>query len=253
MEHIACAFSDSPRAAKAYAALCRRYTFVDVEHADVIVVLGGDGFMLSCLHRYVGLGKPLYGMNRGTVGFLMNEYADDALSSRLHQAEAVRIHPLRMHVKDTGGHPVEALAFNQVALTRLENQAANIEVRIDGKVRLDRLVADGILVATPAGSSAYNFSAHGPIIPIGTPLLALTPISPFRPRRWRGALLPGAAHVQLRVLDPDKRPVRASADAAAVNRVTEAIVTEDRGLSVEILFDPGHSLEERVVREQFTG
>lgn len=253
MHNIACAHSDSPRAAEAYAALCRRYAFVDVEHADVIVVLGGDGFMLSCLHRYVGLGKPLYGMNRGTVGFLMNEYADHALEARLQQAESVCIHPLRMRTRDFRGHQVEALAFNQVALTRLENQAANIEVRIDGKVRLDRLVADGILVATPAGSSAYNFSAHGPIIPIGTPLLALTPISPFRPRRWRGALLPGAAQVQLQVLDPEKRPVRASADSAAVDRVTEAMIIEDLGVNVEILFDPGHSLEERVVREQFTG
>jgi NAD+ kinase len=229
------------------------HAFCEVDEADIIVVLGGDGFMLSCLHRYLNLGKPIYGMNRGTVGFLMNEYQEDGLAERLADAETVRIHPLRMRAETTVGDFSEALAFNQIALNRMDNQAANLEVRIDGKVRLDRLVADGVLVSTPAGSSAYNFSAHGPIIPIGTPLLALTPISPFRPRRWRGALLPGAAIVEMRVLDPDKRPVRASADSAAVEGVSRVEVAEDRAVSVAMLFDPGHSLEERVIREQFTG
>jgi NAD+ kinase len=252
-QRIACVHSSAPRAVAGYAALGQHYGFVQVDQADVIVVLGGDGFMLSCLHQYLALGVPLYGMNRGTVGFLMNEYGDTELPERLQSAESIRIHPLRMAVESVGGEMHEALAFNQVALTRFANQAANMQVRIDGKVRLDKLVGDGVLVATPAGSSAYNFSAHGPIIPIGSSLLALTPISPFRPRRWRGALLPGTAKIELVVLDPERRPVHAAADSTAVRDVASATVAEDRSVSVEILFDPGHSLEERVIREQFTG
>ncbi len=239
-------------AAAGYQSLVDRYPFVNVDEANVIVALGGDGFMLHCFHQHMHRDLPIYGMNRGTVGFLMNAFDEERLMQRLEAAEPVHIHPLRMRAMTVDGRVHEALAFNQVALARQVNQTASIEVRIDGTTRLDRLIGDGVLVATPAGSTAYNLSAHGPIIPVGSKLLALTPISPFRPRRWRGALLPSGARIEFRMLDAEKRPVAASADSTEIRNVVEVQVEEDQTISVTSLFDPGHSLEERVIREQFS-
>ncbi len=248
---IAFESSGSSAAEESLERLSVHYPQVSPEQADVIVALGGDGFMLHCLHKYMDTGLPVYGMNRGSIGFLMNSYQELGLLERLEQVKAAALYPLRMtaHLRDGG--TVEALAINEVALSRGARQAAKIRITVDGKVRLEELIADGVLVATPAGSTAYNLSAHGPVIPIGADILALTPISAFRPRRWRGALLPHDALVEFEVLEIDKRPVLASADIREVHDVTRVLVREDRSHKLTLLYDPEHNLEERIIREQF--
>jgi NAD+ kinase len=222
-----------------------------MEQADVVVALGGDGHMLQTMHRLLSTGIPVYGMNRGTVGFLMNDFSEKDLTGRLRAAELTTIHPLKMTAFAADGTSRSAIAFNEVSLLRQRHQAAKVAISIDGKTRLEELICDGLLIATPVGSTAYNLSAHGPILPIGSPLLALTPISAFRPRRWRGAILPRSAKVVLTILEADKRPVAAVADHLEVRNVKSVEVTEDKRLSVQMLFDPGHSLAERVLNEQF--
>jgi NAD+ kinase len=230
--------------------LARRYGNAKAD-ADVVVALGGDGFMLQTIHRMHKRGLPIFGMNCGSVGFLMNDFALENLLERLETAKAQSIHPLRMKAKTAAGKSVTALAFNEVSMLRETRQAAKIEVRVDGRVRLEELICDGILLSTPAGSTAYNLSVDGPILPIDSALLALTPISAFRPRRWRGALLPRAAKVVFSMLESGKRPVSAVADHTEVREVTEVTVSEDTSVSVSILFDADRSLEERILTEQF--
>ncbi|MGE3303168.1 MAG: NAD kinase [Hyphomonadaceae bacterium] len=247
-------FTASPRP-EAQAALRRlRQLCGDVgeENAEIIVALGGDGQMLQTLRRRMTDAKPVYGMNRGTIGFLMNDFSDHDLAGRLASAEAVRIHPLLMRVTTVSGAMEERRAINEVSLLRQTAQTARIRILVDGRERLADLSCDGILVATPAGSTAYNLSAHGPILPIGARLLALTPISAFRPRRWRGALLSHQAQVRLEVLEPTLRPVSASADNLEVRDITAAEVEEDPSVTLTMLFDEGHALDERVLREQFS-
>ncbi len=243
--------SDAPQAQAALAELTQRYEAVPPEAADVIVALGGDGFMLETLHRYRECGVPFYGMHRGSIGFLMNAYAPDALPQRLTRAVPVRIHPLEMVARDKVGAEHRALAINEVSLLRERRQAAKIRITIDGVVRIDELLADGVLVATPVGSTAYNLSVHGPIVPLGAGVLALTPISAFRPRRWRGALLPHAAQIRFDILETEKRPVSAVADYTEVRDVLTVAVRETRDVEITLLFDPEHNLEERVFKEQF--
>jgi len=243
--------SQTPDAKTALKRLAKRYGNVTPEQADVIVALGGDGLMLQTLHRLMNSGKPIYGMHRGTVGFLMNDFREGDLKRRLAAAECTVIHPLLMRVRDAQNRVHEHYAINEVSLFRQTYQAARLRIVIDGKERLAELVADGMLIATPAGSTAYNLSAHGPIIPINAPLLALTPISPFRPRRWRGALLPDSARVTIEVLERDKRPVAAVAVHEEVRSVCSLDVSVDRFRSMHMLFDPGRSLAERILREQF--
>ena len=243
--------SDAPEAQAAAVTLHDRYGDVAPSEADVIVALGGDGLMLQTMHRFVSNGKAIYGMNRGSVGFLMNEYGEDDLAERLESATVAQIHPLRMTASDVDGRNHQALAFNEVSLFRQTYQAAKLQISVDGKVRLEELICDGVLVATPAGSTAYNLSAQGPILPLNSPLLALTPLSAFRPRRWRGAILPHEAKVEIEVIEEEKRPVSAVADHSEFRNVTVVCVEEDQSISVNMLFDEGHSLEERVLREQF--
>ncbi|MCA0433977.1 MAG: NAD kinase [Proteobacteria bacterium] len=250
-KRIAFVASESPQARRALQALQKRHGKTDPADADVIVALGGDGHMLQTMHRFVSTGAPIYGMNRGSVGFLMNDYGEKDLPARLQAAELTTIHPLRMVALTQVGDRQTAIAFNEVSLLRQRHQAAKIMISVDGQVRLEELACDGILVSTPVGSTAYNLSAHGPILPIGSPLLALTPISAFRPRRWRGAVLPQRAKVLLTILEPDKRPVAAVADHLEVRHVASVEIAEDKKKSVKILFDPGHSLAERVLNEQF--
>jgi len=247
------AFVASPiaEAQQARARLTTRYGDTAPADADVIVALGGDGLMLQTLHAFMTSGKPIYGMHRGTVGFLMNDFREEGLPERLAEAETTLIHPLLMRARDAKGRQHEAYAINEVSLFRQAYQAARLRILVDGKERLAELVADGVMVATPAGSTAYNLSAQGPIIPIKAPLLALTPISPFRPRRWRGALLPDTARVVIQVLEAEKRPVAAVADHDEVRDVRSVEVSMDRKISIPMLFDPGHSLDERILREQF--
>ena len=242
--------SSADDAKEALASLRAHYDDAGPEAADIIVALGGDGFMLQTLHAFLGKGKPIYGMNLGTVGFLMNEFSADGLPERLEAAEAAQLHPLRMRAT-TRQTTIEALAFNEVSLLRQTRQTAKIRIVVDDKVRIAELVCDGVLVATPAGSTAYNLSAHGPILPIDADLLALTPISAFRPRRWRGALLPHRARTRFEILEPEKRPVSAVADNFEVRDVISVEVAEDRSISVTMLFDAGHSLDERILAEQF--
>lgn len=234
------------------AALTARYGHVAPADADVIVTLGGDGFLLRMLHTHIGLKKPFYGLHRGTHGFLLNAYspADDLITA-INAARPLTLHPLRMTAHTTNGTVSEAIAFNEVTLLRTGVQAAKIEISIDGAVRLPELVGDGALVATPMGSTAYNLSAHGPILPLHANMLALTPICPFRPRRWNGALLPEGTHIQLRALDPTRRPVHAIADFNAVEHVERIDVMRDTGLSATLLFAPDNGLEERITHEQF--
>jgi NAD+ kinase len=229
-----------------------RYDDVGPDAAAVIVALGGDGFMLQTLHSFVGTKKSIYGMNLGSVGFLMNEFHEDGLADRLAAAESARIHPLRMKAVARSGEVTEALAFNEVSLLRETRQTAKLRIVIDEKVRIQELICDGVLISTPAGSTAYNLSAHGPILPIEAALLALTPISAFRPRRWRGALLPHRARARFEILEADKRPVSAVADNREVRNVASVDVAEDRSISMTMLFDAGHSLDERILAEQFT-
>jgi NAD+ kinase len=231
--------------------LVARHGQVPAEDADVIVALGGDGLMLSTLHETTGRGVPVYGMNRGTVGFLMNTYSEERLPERLAAAEEAVINPLRMRATRADGVEVEALAINEVSLLRMGPQAAKLRILVDGRERLSELVADGVLLSTPAGSTAYNYSAHGPILPIGSGVLALTPMAAFRPRRWRGALLPKNARVAFEVLDADKRPVSAVADSTEVRHAVLVEVASAADVAHHILFDPGHGLEERLIREQF--
>jgi NAD+ kinase len=251
--HPRIAFVASPiaEAQDARAHLTKRYGDIAPDDADVIVALGGDGLMLQTLHRFMTSGKPIYGMHRGTVGFLMNDFHMDRLPERLAEAETTLMHPLLMRARDADGHHHESHAINEVSLFRQTYQAARLRILIDGKERLAALVADGVMVATPAGSTAYNLSAQGPIIPIKAPLLALTPISPFRPRRWRGALLPDTAKVLIEVLEADKRPVAAVADHDEVRAVHSVEIGMDHSIAIPMLFDPGHSLDERILREQF--
>ena len=231
--------------------LRKKYKFVPPAQADVIVALGGDGLMLETLHQYLDNGTPIYGMNRGTVGFLMNEYREGRLLQRLAQAEMVKLHPLRMRARTIDGDLHEAIAINEVSLLRETRLAAKIRIRVDGTVPLQELVCDGVIVASPAGSTAYNLSAHGPIIPLGAELLALTPISAFRPRRWRGALLPSSKRLRIEVLEPRRRPVSAVADYTEVRDVRQVEISEDKSVSLTLLFDPEHSLEDRILNEQF--
>ena len=252
-ETITLAFihADTPEAHEAAERLAALYGQEPPDDADVIVALGGDGFMLQTLHAYMDTGKRIYGMNRGSVGFLMNEYSEDRLRERIAAAEAETIRPLRMTAIDADGMEHSANAINEVSLLRQSYQAAKIRITVDGHVRLDELICDGVMVATPAGSTAYNLSAHGPILPIDAPLLALTPISPFRPRRWRGAILNNRAVVTFRAREVEKRPVSAVADNVEFHNVVEVVVREGREHRATLLFDPGTSLEERVLSEQF--
>ena len=251
LERIAFVASTTPEAREALDRLTKRYGNTDPATANVIVALGGDGLMLQTLHKFMTTGKPIYGMHRGTVGFLMNEFREDDLVERLAAAKMTAIHPLFLRATDVEGRPHQHEAINEVSLFRQTHQAARLRILVDGKERLPELVADGVLVATPAGSTAYNLSAQGPIMPIGSSLLALTPISPFRPRRWHGALLPATARVTVEVLEADKRPVAAVADHDEVRNVREAEIWMEQYISIQILFDPGHSLDERILREQF--
>lgn len=242
--------SEAPEARGALKQLVERYGNAPSESAEIIVALGGDGFMLQSLHRFIDSGLPIYGMNFGSVGFLMNEYRENDLNARLEAAEPTRIHPLRMTAYSKAGEE-SAIAFNEVSLFRQTRQTAKLRIVLDGKVRLEELVCDGILVSTPAGSTAYNLSAHGPILPINAPLLAMTPLSPFRPRRWRGALLPREANICFEILNHERRPVSAVADDLEVRDVERVDVAEDRQIAVTMLFDAGHSLDERILAEQF--
>jgi NAD+ kinase len=250
-KHIALVAGSTPEAREAYERLQGRYGNVEPKDADVIVALGGDGLMLQTLHKFMNSGKPIYGMQRGTVGFLMNDFSIDNLIERLTAAQITIIHPLVMRARDSAGRMHEHRAINEVSLFRQSAQAAHLRILIDGQERLAQLVADGVLLATPAGSTAYNLSVQGAIIPINAPLLALTPISPFRPRRWRGALLPDKAKVTIEVQDGDKRPVAAVADSDEVRSVRSVDVEMDHAVSLNMLFDPGHNLDERILREQF--
>jgi NAD+ kinase len=245
------AASSSPAAQEALALLTARHGQASRETAEVVVALGGDGFMLQTLHEVQPSGLPVYGMNCGTIGFLMNAYLPDALAERLAEAEEAVIHPLAMRAVTPDGEVVEALAINEVSLLRAGPQAAKLRISVDGRVRMEELVCDGALVSTPAGSTAYNYSAHGPILPIGSGVLALTAMAAFRPRRWRGALLPSHAVVRIDVLDPVKRPVRADSDSRSVPAVLSVEVRSEPGVRHRILFDPGHGLEERLLNEQF--
>ena len=243
--------SEAKVAQEALTDLIRRFGQSPPDEADVIVALGGDGFMLDTLKDVQPLDKPVYGMHRGTVGFLMNEFCTDDLPRRLLEAEEAVINPLLMRAETAGENVEEALAINEVSLLREGSQAARLQISVDGKPRLKELVCDGAMVSTPAGSTAYNYSAHGPILPIGSQVLALTAVAPFRPRRWRGALLPKTATVRFDVLNPAKRPVMADADGRPVRNVTAVEVRSEPGVRHRILFDPGHGLEERLIREQF--
>jgi len=256
LSKLAFVASDRPEAQEAKARLEARYGEVDPTRAQVIVALGGDGFMLETLHHALDLDgphpKPIYGMNCGSVGFLMNDFHEDDLLERISAAEDATIHPLSMIASDRVGQTWHALAINEVSLLRQTFQTAKLRILIDGKERMAELVCDGVLVATPAGSTAYNLSAHGPIIPLDARALALTPISAFRPRRWRGALLRHTAKVAIEVLEPEKRPVSAVADNFEVRNVARVEICEDRQISLTMLFDAGRSLEERVLSEQFS-
>jgi NAD+ kinase len=247
---IAFVASPTPDAQAALAALQARYSSVDPDEAEVVVALGGDGLMLQTLHRFMGRAKPIYGMNKGSVGFVMNDYRTEDLIERLHNAHRSVVHPLLMETRDETGHH-EARAINEVSMLRQTHQAAKLRVEVDGKVRLAELVADGLLIATPFGSTAYNLSVNGPILPLNASLLALTPISAFRPRRWRGALLPDRARITIDVIDPELRPVSAVADHTEFRRVSCVSVSIDPTIDLVMLHDPGHSLDERILREQF--
>jgi NAD+ kinase len=250
-ERIAFVASPNLEAQRALAQLSSDYGNREVEDADVVVALGGDGLMLRTLHERMRSGTPIYGMHRGTVGFLMNEYSRHGLVDRLNAARMTVINPLLMRATDMAGEVHVHHAINEVAMFRQIYQAARLRILIDEHVRMPELIADGLLVATPAGSTAYNFSAQGPIVPINANLLALTPISAFRPRRWRGALLPNSAYIVVEVLDGEQRPVAATADHHEARNVTRVEILSDKTISIRMLFDPGHSLEERILSEQF--
>ena len=250
-ERITFVASDNPEAQAALQRLTGRYGQFSGENPQAVVALGGDGLMLQTMHRYMHRSIPIYGVNRGSVGFLMNEYREDELHARLETAETTITHPLTMIATDVEGRTHRRLAINEVSLFRQTHQAAKLKIAVDEKVRLEELICDGVLVATPAGSTAYNLSAYGPILPIDTALLALTPISPFRPRRWRGALVPNRARITIDILEADKRPVNAVADHAETRSVIRVDIQEDASVDLLMMFDPGHSLDERILSEQF--
>lgn len=243
--------SDSPSAQAALAELNRMHSYADPSQADVIVALGGDGFMLEVLHEYAACDVKIYGMNRGTVGFLMNNFSTEALNERLAAAETQVIHPLHMRIVRTNGSVHIGHAINEVSVLRQGPQAANLAISIDGKQRMENLAGDGVILATPAGSTAYNYSAYGPILPLSANVLALTPIAAFRPRRWRGAVLSSDSTVVIENCDPEKRPVMVSADSQSFHDVVKVEIFEDPSCSLKLLFDPEHGLEERILREQF--
>ena len=253
---LSCLYDDNPKATKAYEELSSIYEFVPLNRRKggpkAIVVLGGDGFMLQCLHKYYKKKLPFYGMNRGTMGFLMNEYRPDDLLERIKACRPALLYPLQMYAQKVNGKTSQAIAFNEVSLFRESRQAAKIRVTVDHIVRLNELVCDGVLATTAAGSTAYNFSVGGPIIPFGANVIGLTPLAPFRPRRWRGALLPHSATINFDILEPKKRPVSAVADFTEVRDVTNVAISEQRKLGVQLLFDPDRALEERTIREQFS-
>ncbi len=255
MERIGCVADNSAKAQQALKDLVKRYGVVDISqkrsNVDVIIVLGGDGFMLQMLHKFMERKTPIYGMNCGTVGFLMNDYSLDNLPEKMEAARASILHPLSMYARCVNGREIEALAINEVSLFRESRQAAKIRVTIDHVVRLGELISDGVLVSTAAGSTAYNFSAGGPIIPLNGNVLALTPLAPFRPRRWRGALLNHKANITFEILEPEKRPVSAVADFTEIRDVVSVSINEQRKIALTLLFDPEHNLEERITKEQF--
>jgi NAD+ kinase len=248
---VAFVATDSQPAQTSLLALQERYGQVKPEDADIIVALGGDGFMLESLHIYMPLSKPVFGIHRGTVGFLMNEYQEDNLPTRLANADEVVLHPLKMTTVSADGEKKCAMAINEVSLLRESRQAAKLRVHVNDRCRMEELICDGALVCTPAGSTAYNLSVHGPVLPLGASLLAVTPISAFRPRRWRGAIVPDSAVIRFEILESGKRPVSAVADRAEVRNVVEVTIEEDRGQSMTLLFDREHNLEERILAEQF--
>ena len=248
---LAFAAADNPAAEEALLELRRRYGTIDAADATAIVPLGGDGYLLETLHRFVGSGMPIFGMHRGSVGFLMNPYRPDGLVERVAAAQPVELHPLEMTAYGGDAAATRAIAFNEVSLLRETRQAARLRVYVDGVVRLEELMADGILLSTPVGSTAYNLSAHGPIVPLGAGILALTPISAFRPRRWRGALLPHGVEVRIEALEADKRPVSAVADFTEVRDIVSVDIRENRDIAMTLLFDREANLEERVFKEQF--
>ena len=250
-QRIAFLASPSPDAQQALADMTSRHGQHAPSEADILCPLGGDGFMLQTLHRHGGLGIPVYGMKLGTVGFLMNHFVVDGLCERLAAAEPAKLRPLEMSAQTESGATVTSLAYNEVSLLRQTRQAAHISIDLNDQTRLDELICDGVMVATPAGSTAYNHSAGGPILPLGSNVVSLTPIAPFRPRRWRGALLKADTEVRFRVLDPYKRPVSATADSHEVRDVVEVAIRESRDRMVTLLFDPEHNLEERILSEQF--
>jgi len=250
-QKLAFVSSDAVDAQNAAQSLAARYGNVDLAAADVVVALGGDGFLLQTLRDTMGSGKPIYGMNRGTVGFLMNEFREGGLPARIAAAVPETIRPLEMQAELENGETMSAVAINEVALWRQSYQTAKIRITVDGQVRLAELSCDGAMVATPAGSTAYNLSAHGPILPLDAPLLALTPVSPFRPRRWRGALLSNKATVRFDILEADKRPVNAAADHTEAKSVLSVTVRESESATATLLFDAGHSWNERILAEQF--
>jgi NAD+ kinase len=249
---IAFVASETKEALAAREVLVERYGNARPDEADAIVALGGDGLMLQTMHKHLNSRIPIYGMNRGSVGFLLNDYREERLLERLQAAETTIIHPLRMLATDLGGATHQALAINEVSLFRQTYQASKLRIIVDGRLRMDELICDGVLVSTPAGSTAYNLSAHGPILPINAQLLALTPICPFRPRRWRGALLPNAATVLIEVVEADRRPTSAVADHTEFRDILAVEVKEETGIDIYMMFDPGHSLAERILSEQFS-
>jgi NAD+ kinase len=251
LNKVAFVASETPDAQEAAASLARSYGNTSPEDADVIVALGGDGLMLQTLHRQMGTAKPIYGMNKGSVGFLMNEFREDGLFERLEAAQRSVVHPLLMQARDVAGRTHTARAINEVSMLRQTYQAAKLMITVDGQVRLSELIADGVLIATPAGSTAYNLSVNGPILPLNAPLLALTPISAFRPRRWRGALLPDRARISVDVIEPERRPVSAVADHTEFRAIAKVDVSMDHSIDLVMLHDRDHSLDERILREQF--
>ncbi len=252
VEHIAIVAADTPVAREARKELQDQYPSKPPADADVIVALGGDGFMLQTIHEFIAHAKPVFGMNRGSVGFMMNPYSTRDLLQRIRAAEVARLNPLRMVAHLANQKRVELPAMNEVSMLRQTRQAAKLRVQVDGITRLEEMICDGVLVATPAGSTAYNLSAHGPILPLDAGVLALTPISVFRPRRWRGALIPRTAKVRIEVLEPEKRPVSAVADSTEVRDVVEVEIAEDPSVTIEVLFEAGQSLYERNLAEQFS-
>jgi NAD+ kinase len=248
---LSCVYSGSPRSKEHFGLLSKEFDWVEPEQADAIVALGGDGFLLHVAHQYGKLNKPVYGMNSGTVGFLLNQFLSDNLLGRIRDARYETISPLEAELTRVNGEKHKQIAFNEIALIRNSGQTANLEITVNGQVRMAKMAGDGILVSTPVGSTAYNASAGGPIIPIGAQLVALTPLNIFRPRSWSGALLPNHVCIEIRTLQEDKRPIASAADGNEVESIVHAKICLSKEIKVHLLFDPGHSLEDRVIKEQF--